>query len=108
MPLIIPLQAAPNQTLAIVLSDQQTRVAVYQKGIVPRLYCDVILNETAPQASGVLCQNLKPIIRYAYIGFAGDFFFFDTQGEDDPIYTGLGSRFLLYYVPPNELPPGVH
>lgn len=73
----------------------------------PRLYCDVILNETAPQAQGVLCQNLKPIVRYAYVGYLGDLFFFDVQGTNDPIYAGLGTRFLLYYLGPNELPTGV-
>jgi hypothetical protein len=105
---IIPLRAIPNQTLSVLVSNQNTRINVYQKGVVPRLYCDVILNEATPQATGILCQNLKPIVRYGYVGYQGDFFFFDTQGADDPVYTGLGSRFLLYYLAPNELPPGVN
>jgi hypothetical protein len=51
---------------------------------------------------GVLCQNQNRIIRSIYLGYSGDFEFYDTQpdpfyGPMDPVYTGLGSRFVLLY-----------
>ena len=55
---------------------------------------------------GVLCENLNRIVRSLYLGFSGDFVFFDTQGGNDPqdpIYTGLGSRFVLVYLTPSDL-----
>jgi hypothetical protein len=43
------------------------------------------------------CFNLKYIGAGLYQPYSGAFFFYDTQGTSDPIYTGLGSRFILLY-----------
>lgn len=51
---------------------------------------------------GVACLNKTFIVLNLYLGFIGDFSFLDTQGDTDPVYTGLGSRYLLFYVPPSE------
>ncbi len=48
--------------------------------------------------NGVLCRNLVYLVREAYLGFTGDLTFMDTEGGDDPYYTGLGSRWLLVYI----------
>ena len=32
-----------------------------------------------------------------------DLAFFDQQGTDDPIWFDLGSRYLLYYLTPDEV-----
>lgn len=101
---IIPLQSTPNQTLAVPLAGQSCDLNIYQKA--PGLFIDVFLNgETV--ILGVICQNANRIIRDLYLGFAGDFAFFDTQGSDDPVYTGLGGRFQLVYIEASELPEGV-
>lgn len=52
---------------------------------------------------GVICQNLNRIVRMTYAGFIGDLSFIDIEGTDNPVYTGLGSRFLLGYFSPDEL-----
>jgi len=39
-----------------------------------------------------------------YREFQGDFMFIDTQGDSDPVYTGFESRYVLVYIPPDELP----
>jgi hypothetical protein len=53
---------------------------------------------------GVICQNWNRIIRSAYLGFVGDFAFWDTQGSNDPTFGGFGSRFLLFYLEKSDLP----
>ena len=53
--------------------------------------------------AGVLCQNLNRIVRSLYLGFSGDFIWLDTQGTTDPIFTGLGSRYILVYLDESDL-----
>jgi hypothetical protein len=91
----IPLDAVPNQTLQVVLASQSVQINLYQTP--GGLFMDVLVNN-APIKYGQICENLNRIIRTAYLGFVGDFIFQDTQGSNDPDYTGLGSRYVLYYL----------
>jgi hypothetical protein len=105
MPSIVPVRAIPNQILTVQLSNQPTQLAIYQKST--GLFMDVYVNDSLI-IGGVLCLNGKAIVRTAYLGFIGDFAFFDTQpssfsGPADPVYTGLGARWPLYYFLPSEL-----
>lgn len=102
--LIVPIQPVANQTLAALLSTQVCQLNIYQKNT--GIYMDVLVNDDLV-IGGVACQDRNRIIRSLYFGFQGDFAFFDTQGADNPFYTGLGSRFKLIYIEPSELPPGV-
>lgn len=101
---IVPLNANPNQIVTVGLGNQTCQIAVRQtsKGLFLSLY----VNNTLI-IGGVICQNLNRIVRDLYLGFAGDLVFYDTQGTSDPDYTGLGARFLLVYLSPSDLPPGV-
>jgi hypothetical protein len=99
MPQIVPVQAEPSQTTQIVLANQNCQINVYQTPVA--LFMDLLVND-APIVTGVICQNLNRIVRNLYFGFVGDFAFQDTQGADDPFYSGLGSRFLLLYLSPAE------
>jgi hypothetical protein len=92
---IIPLQAVPSQAVTVNLGGQNCQVNVYQKST--GLFCDLYVNNVLI-IGGVICQNLNRIVRSAYLGFTGDLFFADQHGTDDPEYTGIGSRFLLYYL----------
>jgi hypothetical protein len=98
---VIPLRAIPSQIVSISLAGQPCRIAVYQKST--GLFCDLYAND-ALIIGGVICLNANLIVRDAYLGFIGDLSFFDTQGEDDPDYTGLGSRWLLSYVELSDMP----
>lgn len=98
---IVPLEAVPNQTFAVALAGQSVQLNVYQKG--DFLYMDVFLNGAAV-IRGVICENLNRIIRNRYLGFLGDFMFQDQRGSNDPAYTGLNDRYLLFYVLDAELP----
>lgn len=92
---IIPLQAVASQELTVQLADQVCQITIRQKAF--GLFLDLAVNNTTIVA-GVICQNLNKIVRSIYLGFTGDLCFIDTQGTDDPVYTGLGSRFVLAYI----------
>jgi hypothetical protein len=99
--LVIPLQPLPNQTLQVQVADQACTLNVYQQAY--GLYVDVLL-DGAVVIAGVIAENLNRIVRNAYLGLDGDFCFLDTQGSDDPIYTGLGTRWQLLYLAEADLP----
>lgn len=104
--LIVPIQAVPNQSVQVLLSNQQVLLNIYLRST--NLYMDVYVDSGSTEiVVGVICQNINRIVRDLYFGFLGDFSFFDTQGTDDPIYTGLGARFQLIYIEPSDLPAGV-
>lgn len=97
---IIPVQAVPNQIFSILLGNQSCEIALTTRST--GLYFDLSVNNE-PVRNGVICQNVNRLIRYPYLGFLGDFWFIDTQGTDDPVYTGLNSRFLLEYLTASDL-----
>jgi hypothetical protein len=101
--LIVPVQALPNQTLQVQLDGQATTLNIYQYAY--GLFTDVLLNGEVV-ITGVICENRNRIVRSLYLGYSGDFIWVDTQGSDDPIFSGLGSRWLLIYLAPGDLPPG--
>lgn len=101
MSIIIPLQAVPNQTVNVLLNNQNCQINVYQKFF--GLYLDLVANNV-PVRAGVSCLDGERLIRYPYLPFIGDLMFFDQQGSNDPIYTGLGGRFQLAYIFPSEIP----
>jgi hypothetical protein len=97
---LVPLQSVPSQTLNIALGGQSVTLNIYQKSF--GLFVDVLVNN-AIVIAGVLCENANRIVRSAYLGFAGDFIFIDTQGSSDPISTGLGSQYQLAYLSTTDL-----
>lgn len=102
--LIVPLQSVPSQKIITTLAGQTVNLNVYQRRY--GLYIDVYVANVI-EIGAVVCQNLNRIIRDRYLnvaaGFEGDFAFFDTQGSDDPIFTGLGNRFQLAWLSPEDL-----
>lgn len=97
MPQLVPLAAVPSQQLAITLNGQNCNITVYQK--TTGLYFDMQVNGL-PFTSTVRCLlDAKLCADRQYLGFVGDFLFTDTQGANDPDYTGLGTRYFLVYDP---------
>lgn len=96
----VPIQPVNNQTLTIQLANQNCQLNIYQKFY--GLFIDVYVNNTLI-VGGAICENLNRIIHDAYLGFVGDFTFVDTQGSDDPVASGLGSRFLLVYLEATDI-----
>lgn len=97
---VVPTQSLPNQSLQVQLANQACTLNVYQFRY--GLFMDVYVGTTLI-IGGVICENLNRIVRSTYLGFIGDFTFFDTLGTDDPVYTGLGSRFVLIYLEASDL-----
>lgn len=97
MTLRIPLTAVPAQRLSVTLGTQRCSISVYQK--TTGLYFDLSVAGTLVVA-GMICRNRVNLVRNRYItSFVGDLAIIDTQGNLDPDYTGLGSRYQLVYVP---------
>lgn len=95
------MQSVPSQSFQVTLDEQNCTLSVYQKST--GVYIDIYLENTLLLA-GIVGQHGNRIIRDAYYGFLGDLIFWDTQGTSDPSYTGLGSRWILIYLLPSELP----
>lgn len=99
--LVVPTNPNPNQTFQVQLANQACTLEIYQLDY--GLFVNLFVAGTLI-IGGVLAENLNRIVRSLYLGFVGDFVFVDTQGTDDPVYTGLGSRFLLIYLEQADLP----
>ena len=97
---VISLRPIPNQTLQTQLGTQAATLDVMQ--FAAGLFISVYVGDQLIIPS-VLCLNLVRIVRDAYLGFSGDLVFVDTQGSADPVYTGLGGRFSLVYLSPDDL-----
>lgn len=92
---VIPLSATSNQTLNVTLGGQSCQITVDTKldiGVFVSLWVDA-----SPIVLSSLARDRVGLVRYAYTGFKGELFFADTQGTNDPDFTGFGSRYLLVY-----------
>ncbi len=97
---VVPLQAVPNQTLQCQLNGQPCTITVQQYAY--GLFFSLQVGATAI-CYNVPCLDFVLLVRFAYLGFDGDFAFVDTQGSSNPVYTGLGTRFQLVYFTPEDL-----
>lgn len=97
---IVPLDPVPAQTLEVVLNEQNVQITLQQRST--GLFMNLTSNGTVI-VLGVLCENLNRIVRSLYLGFSGDFTFIDNQGTADPVFSGLGERYSLAYLTPDEL-----
>lgn len=97
---IVPVQPVPSQTLNTRLGDQQCSIKIMQKS--NGMYIS-LRSDGVDIATGVICRNMVPTVRYKYLGFVGDIAFRDTEGDSDPRYSGLGTRWKLFYLTPEDL-----
>ena len=95
----IPLQAVPSQTTSVVLGGKNCAIALYQKD--QGLFFDLSA-DSQPIVAGVLALDANKLVCREYLGFPGNILFLDTQGNEDPYYTGLGTRFVLVYLTAEE------
>jgi len=98
--LAIPIVPVPSQVLRVTLAGQDCIIALYARST--GLFLDLAVSDV-PVISGVICQHRNRIVRSAYLGFVGDLAIYDTQGSDDPLYPGLGARWVLAYVEAADL-----
>jgi len=95
----IPLQPEPSQITKIVLGDQNCQIFLYQKD--QGLFVDLNSNGV-DVVNCVVARNAVPVVCRDYAGFVGNILFIDNQGDADPEYTGLGSRYSLIYLTAEE------
>lgn len=102
---VVPLSALPAQSLNIILGGQNCTVRVYQQA--NTLFMDLAVDQTVI-FTGAPCLNRVNVKLYAYWAFAGALVLVDMEGESDPVWSGLGTRYVLAYIPASEgLPRGV-
>lgn len=97
---IIPLQAIPNQVVTVNLANQVCQIDVYDTffGMFVDLYVNGVLI-----IGGVVAHDRNKIVRSSYLGLVGDLAFIDQQGTSDPVYTEIGSRYVLAYLEASDL-----
>jgi hypothetical protein len=74
-PVLIPLQAVPDQTVQVYLGGQNCSIRVYQRTY--GLFFDFFMNNKLVLA-GAQCFNMNKLVRNAYYKFVGDLYFFDN------------------------------
>ena len=90
----LPLRAIKAQYVSAALDGQNVTLFLIQRD--GSLFVDIWLNGVIIGAS-VIAHNAVALVARDYAGFSGNLMFFDTQGKDDPLYSGLGSRWQLVY-----------
>jgi hypothetical protein len=99
--LTIPLAPVPSQTLAVILAGQNCALSVYTE--TTGILMDIAVNNANIATTRVLEDGARVLRDLQYAGFVGDFIMVDTQGELDPDYTGLGTRWVLVYLEAADL-----
>lgn len=98
---VVPLTAVPGQTLSIVLGNQPVQIALATRNA--ELYFTLSVGNVFVTKNRI-CRNAQRLLLDSqYHGFAGDFAFIDTQGDTEPVYEGLGSRYFLIYFESADL-----
>jgi hypothetical protein len=101
MAFTIPIQPVPSQIILCVLGGQNVQIGIYLKA--GNLYADINSNGV-DMCIGCLALNAVPLDACnSWDGFQGNLYLIDTQGVADPLYTGLGSRWLLVYLSAAEV-----
>lgn len=96
----ISIESKKSQTLSINLAGQLCVIRLIQRESF--MYMDLTVNGN-PIMQGVPCLYGNKMVGYSYLGFKGDLVFIDNDGQNDPFYEWLGSRYILYYIEESEL-----
>lgn len=92
---IIPIEQLPNQTFWVDLNNQSCKIHVYER--YGYMYLDLAVDDNII-LQGQICLNNVDLIQYTHLKFDGQLKFIDTQGSEDPYYTGFNERYALVYV----------
>lgn len=90
----IPVDPVPYQEFAVILNGQNCFITLRQMG--DFVYMSLRVDNTVIY-NNLICDVNRVINIYPDANFAGKFFFVDTKGKVKPEYSGLNSRWLLYY-----------
>ena len=90
----IPVDPVPYQEFAVILNGQNCFITLRQMG--DFVYMSLRVDNTVIY-NNLICDVNRVINIYPDANFSGKFFFVDTKGKVKPEYSGLNSRWLLYY-----------
>ena len=96
----IPLSPVPAQSLKVKLDGQNCEMRVYYR--FGSTYMDLTAGGVVV-CTGAICRDRQNIIQIAQNAFQGSLFFMDMLGTSDPLYSGFGERWRLFYKAANEL-----
>lgn len=100
----LSISAEKTQQFTVSLDGVSTTIKLHQR--TSGLFIDMYVGDKQI-LSGVRCMNATKIIRYKYLhalsGIAGELFFADSLGINDPEYSELGTRYKLYYLTADEV-----
>lgn len=84
---VIPLDSYPNQDVSFVLQNKRWFITLVSR--LDMLYASVENDHDGIIIQNRVCLNQTPITK--------NLVFIDVDGDDNPTYTGLNSRFFLVY-----------
>lgn len=99
----IPLIQAPNQELLVILGEQNCTLAIYQRNAGVFLDLSMLGGVVC---RGAVCTPGQDILQVAQTVFSGALYIVDLQNQSKeqaaPHWSGLGSRWRLYYLTATE------
>jgi len=94
MTMEIPLSAIPFQRVSCVINARSVEIEVRQQG--SSLFTSVVVDGVQITRS-TRAVNGGELFPWTFQNRPADIRWTDTQGDDDPQFEGLGSRWLLAY-----------
>lgn len=86
--LSIPLDAVPNQTVQVQLGQETWEVTLETR--LEELYISLSNRTDGVVLLNRVCRDRTLV--------SGGFFFYDVDGIENPVYTGLGGRYVLVWT----------
>lgn len=110
----IPLSAVASQNLQFVVAGQNCQMSIYTNDGYDYsnstletsqqfIAVDFSFNGTQVTNTQNALNKTRLLKNRQYFGFVGDFMFVDTQGDEAPQYSGLGTRWILLYLESSDL-----
>ena len=96
----IPLSPVPAQSLKVKLGGQNCQIRVYYR--FGSTYMDITAGGVVV-CTCAICRDRQNIVQIANNAFSGALLFVDMLGASDPLYSGFGERWRLFYKAANEL-----
>ncbi len=99
---VIPLIPNPNQSIQILLGEQEISMRIYQRNT--SLYIDI------KKGLDIVCLGQKCIFGKSLITFTQDILrgtlhFIDIKGTNPPEFSQISTRYFLVYLEENESLP---
>lgn len=98
----VPLSALPSQSFQIVLDDQDCEIDLLLRG--DFFYLNLTVNGEVVQQGAIVMEGVS-IIQMPNNFFKGSLAVFDTLGEEQPSWEGLGDRWQMVYFSATDPQP---